>query len=222
MKNIIFVAPPGAGKGTFGEILEERYGYTSLSMGELLREEKNSGSELGKEISAIIDQGNLVSSELIKKFMIKVFNTIDLSKPYIFDGFLRRIQSAKDYEKIIKEKNMDIGLVIYINVDKETLEKRCLGRYGCPKCNKIYNINSDKYKPKQEGICDICNVSLEQRQDDTKEGFEKRYNNYLDETVPVLEYFQENYKVLEIDGTANIEDSIKIIAEAIGVNNDNY
>ncbi len=216
MKNVIFVAPPGAGKGTFGEMLEDRLGYTSLSMGELLREEIRSGSDLGKEMDEVVSRGALVSSELVKRFMIKTFESIDLTKPFIFDGFLRKVQQAKDFEEILKSVGLDMGQIIYINVSREILEQRCLSRFGCVKCNKIYNINSKDFKPKEEGKCDICKTELTQRKDDTKEGFSKRYDSYLEETLPVLDYLKENYDILEIDGTADREMSYEKISKAIG------
>lgn len=211
MKNILFIAPPAAGKGTFSDLLKQKYGYVHISTGDLLREEVKSGSDLGKELSEIMASGKLVSDELIKKMLENKLKTISKDTPFIMDGYPRTLKQVNDYEEILEELGLDIGKAIYLKIDKETGLKRVLGRLTCPKCKKGYNKLTGYNMPKVEWICDDCKVELESRKDDTEEAYGARYDTYMNETKPVIDYFKSKNNLIEIDSTLDADSTMKEI-----------
>lgn len=207
MKNIILIAPPGAGKGTAAKMLVEKLYMVHISVGDLLRKEVNSGSELGKSLSIKMQTGKLVEDELIFEIMKKRFNEPDIKNGIILDGFPRNTNQAIELDKM----DTKIDAVIYLNVSKEVLENRIVGRIVCPKCGIAYNINSKDLMPKVENTCDKCGSTLEKRKDDTKEIFDTRYDTYMEETYPVLEYYKEKGILYDIDSINKDETYNKIL-----------
>ncbi|MDD4187877.1 MAG: nucleoside monophosphate kinase [Bacilli bacterium] len=214
MKNIIFIAPPAAGKGTQSDLLVKKYGYNHISMGDILRKEASKKSEIGKEVDEILKSGNLVSDEVILKLTEKILT--GTSEPYIFDGFPRNMSQAKILEETLVKFNKTKPIVIYLNVNKEEAIKRATGRLNCPKCGKIYHKYSEELKPQIEGKCDECQVDLISRDDDNEETFKTRYENYIKKTLPLLDYFKSANDLYVIDNPifpmeifAKIEEIIK-------------
>ena len=191
MKNIILLAPPAAGKGTLSSLLVEKYGYGHISTGDLLREEVNSGSELGRELKALMAEGKLVSDDLVLNLIENRITKDDCKNGYILDGFPRTINQAEKYDELLSKLGKDLGIVIYIDIDKELAMKRACSRYSCPSCGKVYNINSSELKPKKDGYCDDCDIKLIQRSDDSKETFIKRFDEYNNKTMPLYNYYDE-------------------------------
>ena len=217
MRSIIFIAPPGAGKGTLSDILEEKYGYTHISTGDVIREEITSGSELGKEIKEIVDAGDLIDSNALRRIMESKISKIDKTKPFIIDGYSRKVDQAEAYKEMVEKFDIDEGVAIYIDVNKEDILKRILGRASCPKCKKTYNLNTPEFMPKKENICDNCGVELTRRQDDNVESFEKRFENYIKETEPTVEYYKNRDMLYVIDGkTSTVDEQIEKILEIVG------
>ena len=211
--NILFIAPPAAGKGTFSDLIKNKYGYTHISTGDLLREEVKSGSELGKMLSDKMSKGELISDDLIKEILEKKLEIINKNKPFIMDGYPRTIEQAKAYEEILEKLNLDLGKVIYLKIDKETGLKRVLGRLTCPKCKKGYNKLTGYNMPKVEWVCDECNVELESRKDDTEEAYNVRYDTYMRETQPLIDYFKNKGNLIEIDSTKDADSTMKEIEQ---------
>ena len=211
MNNILFIAPPAAGKGTFSDLIKEKYGYVHISTGDLLREEVKSGSELGKELSEIMSSGKLVNDELINKMLLNKLKTLSKNTPFIMDGYPRTLKQVKDYEEILEKLGLNIGKVIYLKIDKETGLKRVLGRLTCPKCKKGYNKLTGYNMPKVEWVCDECNVELESRKDDTEEAYNVRYDTYMRETQPLIDYFKNKGNLIEIDSTKDADSTMKEI-----------
>ena len=197
MKNIIFLAPPAAGKGTLSEMLTEKYGYGHISTGDLLREEVKKGTALGQEAEGLMKAGKYVPDELIIKLISNRITEPDCENGYILDGFPRTLVQAQKYDELLKRENKDLGIVIYIDIDKEMAMKRACSRLTCPKCGKIYNKYSKEMKPLKDGFCDNCNVTLSQRQDDSEETFIKRFDEYVEKTMPLYDYYN-NKGVLKI------------------------
>lgn len=185
MKNIIFIAPPAAGKGTMSEMLGEEYGYEHISTGDLIRAEVKAGN---KELEAIIASGNLVSDEVIFAMLKRKLATI--SGPFILDGFPRTLNQCDLYSKLCEEMNIDLGVAIYLKIDKEVAMKRSLGRLTCKDCKKGFNKYFAEMMPKVDGICDKCGGILESRSDDTEELFNHRFDVYLNEVQSILDYYQ--------------------------------
>lgn len=197
MKNIIFIAPPAAGKGTQSELLVSEFGYNHISTGDLLRSKQNDGSELGNYIKDLLSQGKFVDDEIVTELLKDKLSSIN--GPFILDGYPRNIEQAKILENLLKSLNLNIDVVIYLNVDIETAMKRALGRISCPKCNKIYNKYINEKMPKVTNVCDDCGVELIGRSDDNEESFKIRFDTYLNQTQPLLEYYKSNDLLVIID-----------------------
>lgn len=196
MKNIIFLAPPAAGKGTLSEMLVKKYGYGHISTGDLLRQEVNAGTALGKEAEGLMKEGKYVPDDLIIKLISNRITKSDCDNGYILDGFPRTKVQAEKYDELLKELGKDLGVVIYIDIDKDMAIRRACSRITCPECGRIYNKYSNEMKPKKDGICDDCNVELTQRADDTEETFVKRFDEYMQKTMPLYDYY-DNKGVLK-------------------------
>lgn len=191
MKNIIFLAPPAAGKGTLSEMLVEKYGYGHISTGDLLREEVKAGTPLGKEAEGLMKAGKYVPDDLIIKLISNRITKPDCENGYILDGFPRTLPQAEKYDELLKELGKDLGVVIFIEIDKQMAIERACSRITCPKCGRIFNKYSNEMKPKVEGVCDDCGTELTQRADDNEETFIKRFNEYMEKTMPLYDYYKE-------------------------------
>ncbi len=215
MKNIIFLAPPAAGKGTLSEMLVNKYGYGHISTGDLLREEIKNQTEIGKQAEDLMKQGKFVSDDVIIELISNRITKPDCENGYILDGFPRTLVQAEKYDELLKELGKDLGVVIYINIDKEMAMKRACSRITCPKCGKIYNKYSNEMKPKVEGICDDCGVELTQRSDDSEETFIKRFDEYVNKTMPLFDYYKNKGVLKTIEAHESkydtFNDAVKIL-----------
>ena len=191
MKNIIFIAPPAAGKGTQSKLVSEEYNIPHISTGDLLREEIAKGTSLGKTIKEDMDKGNLVSDEVITTLLKNRITADDAKNGYILDGYPRNITQAKTYNELLEELGYDKGVVIFFDIDKERALKRTLSRIICSKCGSSYNLLVDELKPKKENICDRCGSELKTRNDDTEEVFIHRFDTYINSTKELIDYYQE-------------------------------
>ena len=213
MKNIIFIAPPAAGKGTMSEILIDKYGYKHISTGDILRSMAKSEDEFGKELSDLLKRGELVPDAVVYEAVKRRLSEKDLDNGFILDGFPRNIEQAKEYDKILSEINRDLGVVIYLDTPRDVLEKRITGRRICSDCGATYNVLTGVNKPVIEDICDKCGSELYQREDDNLEAFDNRYDTFIKKTYPLVEFY-ENKKVLYRVKSIDIDSTMKEI-EAI-------
>lgn len=221
MKNIIFIAPPAAGKGTQSALLEEEYGYKHISTGDLLRAEINKKNELGTRIEEIISKGELVSDDIITELLRNELNTVKNEK-FILDGYPRNIAQAETLNKIFSELNIENYVTIYLDIEEELAKKRALGRVVCSNCGATYNTYFQNSMPKKNGICDKCNNELKQRSDDNEESFKKRFTTYVEVTNPVLDYYKEKGHLQVIDSNQDSEftfEDIKKVLESEDVDN---
>lgn len=213
MKNIIFVAAPAAGKGTISAKVCTEYNIPHISTGDLLRNEIAASSKIGMEIKSAMARGEFVSDEVITKLLKKRLEAKDCKKGYILDGYPRNISQAKTYDNILKELNYDEGLVVFLDIDKSLAMKRALSRVICSKCGLSYNLINKEYAPLKEGICDNCGSSLKTRSDDNEESFINRFDTFMKETYPLLEYYEKKGNLLKIKvdniTTDDIFDEIK-------------
>ncbi len=210
--NIIFIAPPAAGKGTQSEMLCNKYNMKHISTGDLIRETVNNNSPLSEQLKSIMNQGKLVSDE----FILELIKNNLTDGDYIFDGFPRNVKQAEMFDELLSSLNKKVDYVIYLKVPKELASKRILGRLSCPSCGAIYNDQIEQLMPKVSGICDTCNVELNHRNDDNEETFNKRFDTYINETEPLLEYYKD--KLYEVDSS---KDKLEIFKEIEGIINDN-
>ena len=213
MKNIIFVAAPAAGKGTISAKVCTEYNIPHISTGDLLRNEIAASSKIGMEIKSAMARGEFVSYEVITKLLKKRLEAKDCKKGFILDGYPRNISQAKTYDNILKELNYDEGLVVFLDIDRDLAMKRALSRVVCSKCGLSYNLINKEYAPLKEGICDNCGSSLKTRSDDNEESFINRFNTFMKETYPLLEYYEKKGNLLKIKvdniTTDDIFDEIK-------------
>ncbi len=214
-KNVIFIAPPAAGKGTQSELLVNKYGYCHISTGDLLREEVASGSELGKELDVVMKSGALVSNEIVTDLLRKRLTSKDIENGFILDGYPRTLDQAKMLIDLAKELNIDLGYVIYLDMDKTTAMHRALGRQSCPQCGRGYNKYEDVLKPKVENICDDCGIELISRSDDNEETFNERFDTFIENTKPLLDYFEEQGILKTVDNTGTPEEIFERIESVI-------
>lgn len=208
MKNIILVAPPAAGKGTLAKKLED-LGYIPLSTGDMLREK----SKKDEVLSDMMKKGTLISDDIV--FNILEENLISLGdKNYILDGFPRTVNQAIMYDNLLEKLNKDIGVVIYLDVDKDILLKRTITRRICPNCKRSYSTITENLKPKKENICDVCKSPLIQRADDTEDIFEVRYDEYMNKTYPLINYYEEK-NILHHINTTDSDETYKRVLKLI-------
>jgi len=213
MKSVIFLAPPAAGKGTFSDYLIKHYGYKQLSTGDILRGYAKNDASLAE----ILKSGQLACDDVIMNIVEKELKMIPEGVPFILDGIPRTLQQAKKLDIILSGlTNLDV-VVVYIDVNKEILTDRVIGRRICEKCHRSYNILISEFKPKDENLCDDCRIPLVQRKDDNLESFKIRYTNFIESTYPVVAYYKEKgcLRVLqnnEVDQT-NALDQLKEILD---------
>lgn len=208
MINILLLAPPAAGKGTQSELLEKKYNIAHISTGNLLRDASRKRDELGNNLREILKTGKLVSDDIVLEVLNKKFHEVS-KKGFLLDGFPRNINQAIELDKILCESNLHLDYVFFLDVSSDILEKRITGRRMCSSCGKIYNINNYN-----NSTC-ICGGELYQRDDDTKEAFEIRYQTYLDLTLPLVDYYQKQGILYKVNASLEIEEVNKEITSII-------
>ena len=218
MRNIIFIAPPAAGKGTISEKLIDKYGYKHISTGNILREMASRDDEFGHNLKDMLSSGKLVPDEIVYEALKRRLMMNDLDDGYILDGFPRNLNQAYEYDKILDEVGKNLGVVIYLDTPKEILEKRIIGRRICSSCGATYNILTGVNTPKKEGICDKCGSSLYQRDDDNSESFKTRYETFIEQTYPLIDFYKKRNVLYSIDSIDPVDTMEKV--EAIINDND--
>ena len=202
--NIIFLGPPGAGKGTQAKVLVEKYGIPQISTGDMLREHVAKGTELGLKAKEYMEKGQLVPDEIILGMVKERLSQDDAQKGFILDGFPRTVAQAEALDKILDEMGRKIEYVLALIVPDEELVTRLTGRRTCKNCGMMYHI---KFKPpKVEGKCDACGGELYQRPDDNEETVRNRLKVYHEQTAPLIEYYRKKGVLFEVDGNKSIEE----------------
>ena len=215
MKNIMFIAPPAAGKGTQAELVVQKYNIPHISTGDILRDISKEDSEIGHYVFETLSSGRLVKDEITYQLIEDRLKKDDCKNGFIIDGFPRTVAQAIEYDKIISNLGYEIGNVIYISMNEKTLEKRITGRRICENCKMIYNINESSSAPQVESICDNCGGKLYQRNDDNLASFQTRYKMYLEKTEPILDHYKNKNVLYEINGEDTVENVFKEIDKII-------
>jgi len=200
---VVLLGAPGAGKGTQCKSIVARYGLLHLSSGDILRQERAEGSELGKKAQGYMDSGALVPDEIIIGMMAKAIGKAPVAG-FILDGFPRTLNQAVELDKALVASGQKIDVVLNLEIDDNVVTKRITGRRSCPNCGAVYHI--ENLKPKTEGICDNDNTELVQRSDDTEEVLANRLETYHQQTEPLVEYYKNNGTVYNFEADSNPED----------------
>ena len=212
--NIILFGPPGAGKGTQAQFIVQKHNYFQLSTGNLLREEVKLKTPLGLEIEKLISNGKFASDEIVNTLLRKSITNLKFRDRIIFDGYPRNIEQAKNLISILSEFEQTIGHIIFLNVSKETIEKRIMGRMTCDKCNMTLN---EFFNKKEIELHPCGKEFLKKRKDDNFEIVVARYETYMKTTKPVLDFYSKNENFTEIDGDGGIEQITNKINDVLNV-----
>ncbi len=210
--NITFISAPAAGKGLISSMLNEKYGFPHISIGDLLR-----GVDDVK-VKNQVKNGEFVDNRIIAKLLKERLSMPDCDNGFILDGFPRNMTQLSIYEDICEHINNKKNIIIVLDIPREVGEMRVTGRRVCPNCGYVFNEYFDK--PKVSGICDHCSHELIQRSDDNIETYERRYDTYLKETKPVIDYFETRGNVYHVDGSKSSDETFRDIEKIIGGYND--
>ena len=201
--NIILLGPPGAGKGTQAKILVADRGMVQLSTGDMLREVRASGSELGKRFGEMMDRGDLIPDEMIIEMIDARLNEPDCRNGAIFDGFPRTNGQAVALDEMLERKSLPLKAVIELTVDEEALVGRITGRYSCANCGAGYHEIFQR--PAVEGVCDACgHTEFKRRPDDNEQTVRDRMEVYRRDTAPIIPHYEAQGLVQRVDGMADI------------------
>jgi adenylate kinase len=212
---IILLGPPGAGKGTQAQRLQDEFGLRQLSTGDMLRAAVASGSELGLKAKGIMERGELVPDDLMVGLIETRIGEPDCAKGFILDGFPRTVAQAEALDAMLGSRKTALDRVIEMQVDEAVLVGRIVGRFSCGKCGAGYH---DTFKrPRKEGVCDVCGgTEFARRKDDNEETVKTRMAAYRSQTAPLLPYYRARGVLRAVDGMASMDEVYRQIKAAIG------
>jgi len=207
---IVLLGAPGAGKGTQCKRIAAKYGLVHLSSGDILRQERAAGSNLGKKAQSYMDAGELVPDKIIVEMMAGAIKKA-ADSGFVLDGFPRTVNQAVELDKALTSAGQKINAVLNLEVNDQLIVRRMAGRRSCPKCGAVYHI--ENLKPKAEGICDNDGDKLVQRPDDNAEVVANRLKTYHQQTEPVVAYYKNNNTVYDIDANRTADEVTAAIFE---------
>lgn len=209
--NLVLMGPPGAGKGTQGELLAKKLGVNTISTGVMLRTAIKEQTEIGKQVDKLISEGKLVPDDIMVKLVQERLQKPDCQNGFILDGFPRTTAQAEALTK----SGVKIDKVLSLEVDDEVIVERLSSRRECSKCGAPYNIISNK--PEKEGVCDKCGGDLIQRADDNPDTIKNRLNVYHTQTEPIKEYYEKLGLLVTAKGEEELSDTTKNVDKALGL-----
>ena len=207
---LIFLGPPGAGKGTQASIISKKLGIPTISTGDMLRAAVKAGTELGKQAKSLIDAGKLVPDAVIIPMVAQRVAQDDCQNGYILDGVPRTIAQAEELEKA----GITFDHVISIETDDAVIRDRLTGRRVCPGCGATFHVTGNP--PRTEGVCDVCGEKLIQRKDDAADTIAHRLEIYHSETEPLKEFYAERGLLRAVKDTGGIDSTNAIIMDILG------
>jgi adenylate kinase len=212
--NLVLMGLPGAGKGTQAAEIVDKYGIPHISTGDMFRAAIKEGTELGKKAKSYMDAGNLVPDEVTIGIVDERLSKSDCEKGFLLDGFPRTVAQAEALEKILFDKNRSIDFVLNIDVEKEKLMERLTGRRICKQCGTTYHVIFNP--PSEQGVCDKCGGELYQREDDNEETVKTRLEVNIEQSKPLLEFYDQKGYLRNIDGNQDIDQVFNDIDQLFG------
>lgn len=210
---LIFLGPPGAGKGTQARVLEQRYGSKQISTGDILREQRTAGTELGKKAEGFMQRGELVPDDLIVDMIERELERHPSG--FVMDGFPRTPAQAVAFDAMLARKGWTLDAVVLFEADRATLVSRLSARWSNPRTGRTYNTLTNP--PKSAGICDDDGGPLVQRADDRPDTVAKRLDVYDKQTRPLIDYYRKTGKLVEVDALKSVDDVARQIAAAVAL-----
>jgi len=195
---LVFIGPPGAGKGTQAKATAQRYGVPHISSGDIFRAEIADETDLGKQIKGYLDAGDLVPDAITVRAVVGRLQADDCRKGWLLDGFPRTEPQARALDEALREQGNRLSAVVYLALEPETIVQRMSGRRVCPTCGRSYHV--EHIPPKTEGTCDACGSRLVIREDDKPETVRQRLATYEEATAPLIRYYEARGLLLRVDG----------------------
>ncbi|WP_027399941.1 adenylate kinase [Anaerovorax odorimutans] len=214
MLRIILLGPPGAGKGTQASRISEKYNIPHISTGDIFRKNVKEETALGLKVKEYMNKGSLVPDDLTIQLIEDRLSADDCKNGFLLDGFPRTVYQAEQFDKYLSERNLSIDHVLDIDVKKEELLTRLIGRRVCRNCGATYHVIN--MPPEKEGVCDVCGGELYQRADDTEATVENRIEVYLAQTKPLIDYYEKSGVISHIDGATGLENVFNDIVDVLG------
>ncbi|HEX6581751.1 MAG TPA: adenylate kinase [Actinomycetota bacterium] len=203
---LVLLGPPGAGKGTQGVLLAERYGIPQISTGDILRDHVQRGTKLGIQARSYMDRGEYVPDGVVVSMVMDRLEEPDADKGFILDGFPRTVAQAMALERALDEAGEPLSSVIKFSVGGEVAVRRLLGRYTCPNCGRTYH--AEFKPPAQEGVCDVCGAELERRADDDELTVRRRIAVYREQASPLEQFYVERDLLYQVDAEGTPDEVI--------------
>ncbi|GAG64890.1 unnamed protein product [marine sediment metagenome] len=210
---IIFLGAPGAGKGTQAAIVARELKLVHIATGDLFRQAIEQETKLGIKVKSYVERGMLVPDEITTRMVLERMSAPDCESGVVLDGFPRNLEQAEALDKALAQQAKAIDKVVYIKVSEEELLKRLSGRWVCRSCHRLYHTTNSP--PKVWGKCDECGGELYQRPDDMIETVRKRLEVYFAQTDPLIDYYTQAGKLLEVDGEGGVDEVSRQVVVAL-------
>ncbi len=211
---LILLGPPGAGKGTQAKLLAAELHVPHISTGDMFRDHKARGTELGRQVQAIMDSGGLVTDDVTNAMVKERLSRPDVAPGFILDGYPRTTAQAEVLEGLLRSLGRSVDRVLSYEVAEAAVVDRIGGRRSCPKCGAVYHVTASP--PKAAGVCDRDGTALVLREDDKPENVKKRMQEYAAKTAPLKRFYQARGQVAELDATRSPEEILAATRRLLG------